>query len=201
VAVVTAEFRPAPSVIEQPSVIAPPLMSAAVTLNDQLDLLLPITALLPLTAVLLVSQSNPYQTLVLRGILGSVATLLYALLGAPDVAITEALVGTLLSTTLYAVALRSSMALRLEDRRSSRDPESEDRLSQWISPLHLRLRLRLRLHGAESGAEVGCHGWLEDGGRLVLRQRALQQRLQQSPGYHLWSESGGALGLDPGAQP
>lgn len=196
-AVITVDFRPAPSVIEQPPVISPPLMSAAVTLNDQLDLLLPITALLPLTAVLLVSQSNPYQTLVLRGILGSVATLLYALLGAPDVAITEALVGTLLSTTLYAVALRSSMALRLEDRRSSRDPESEDRLSQWISPLHLRLRL----HGAGSGAEVGCHGWLEDGGRLVLRQRALLQRLQQSPRYHLWSESGGALGLDPGAQP
>jgi len=116
-------------------------MSEPLTLGGSLDLLLPITALLPLTAVLLVSQSNPYQTLVLRGILGSVATLLYALLGAPDVAITEALVGTLLSTTLYAVALRSSMALRLEDRRSRRDPQPENRLSQWISPLHLRLRL------------------------------------------------------------
>ena len=88
-------------------------MSGGFTLAGELDLILPITALLPLTAVLLVSQANPYQTLVLRGILGSVATLLYALLGAPDVAITEALVGTLLSTTLYAVALRSSMALRL----------------------------------------------------------------------------------------
>ena len=74
-------------------------MNAPLSLGSERYLLLPITALLPLTALLLVSQGNPYQTLVLRGILGSVATLLYALLGAPDVALTEALVGTLLSTT------------------------------------------------------------------------------------------------------
>jgi putative multicomponent Na+:H+ antiporter subunit B len=83
------------------------------TLAADLPLLLPMTALLPLTAILLVAQPNPYQTLVLRGILGAVAALIYALLGAADVALTEALVGTLLSTTLYAVALRSSMVLRL----------------------------------------------------------------------------------------
>ncbi|NJO86355.1 MAG: hypothetical protein HC818_07360, partial [Synechococcaceae cyanobacterium RM1_1_27] len=39
--------------------------------------------------------------------------LIYALLGAADVALTEALVGTMLSVTLYAVAVRSSMSLRL----------------------------------------------------------------------------------------
>jgi putative multicomponent Na+:H+ antiporter subunit B len=170
-------------------------MSVALTLDAQLDLLLPITALLPLTAVLLVSQNNPYQTLVLRGILGSVATLLYALLGAPDVAITEALVGTLLSTTLYAVALRSSMALRLEDRRTHRDPAAEARLSHWLSPLHLRLRLI-----EERSDPLDCHGWLEDGGRLVLRGGALLERLQQSPGYGPWREGGGALRLDPRVQ-
>jgi putative multicomponent Na+:H+ antiporter subunit B len=53
-------------------------MNELFSLASELDLLLPITALLPLTAVLLVSQSNPYQTLVLRGILGSVSTLVYA---------------------------------------------------------------------------------------------------------------------------
>jgi putative multicomponent Na+:H+ antiporter subunit B len=93
------------------------------TLTTDLALLLPITALLPLTALLLVAQSNPYQTLVLRGILGAVAALVYALLGAADVALTEALVGTLLSTTLYAVARRSSMALRLS--YPADDPPSE----------------------------------------------------------------------------
>ncbi|MEO1619883.1 MAG: DUF4040 domain-containing protein [Cyanobacteria bacterium J06632_3] len=72
-----------------------------------------ITILLPLTAVLLVSQTNPYQALVIRGILGAIAALVYAVLGAADVALTEALVGTMLSITLYAIAVRSSMTLRV----------------------------------------------------------------------------------------
>ena len=72
-----------------------------------------ITILLPLTAVLLVSQTNPYQALVIRGILGAIAALVYAMLGAADVALTEALVGTMLSITLYAIAVRSSMTLRV----------------------------------------------------------------------------------------
>ena len=108
-------------------------MSGSFSLAGELDLLLPITALVPLTAVLLVSQSNPSQTLVLRGILGSVSTLLYALLGAPDVAITEALVGTLLSTTLYAVALRSSMTLRLSFPAAEPPSEaSQALLRDWL---------------------------------------------------------------------
>lgn len=72
-----------------------------------------ITALLPLTAVMLVTQANPYHALIIRGILGAVAALVYALFGAADVALTEALVGTMLSITLYAVAVRSSLSLRL----------------------------------------------------------------------------------------
>ena len=68
-----------------------------------------IVLLLPLSAGLLVSQSNPFHALVIRGILGAVAALVYAVLGAADVALTEALVGTMLSTTLYAVAVRSSV--------------------------------------------------------------------------------------------
>ncbi|MEL6554923.1 MAG: hydrogenase subunit MbhD domain-containing protein [Cyanobacteria bacterium J06621_11] len=72
-----------------------------------------ITALLPLMAVLLVLQVNPYQALVIRGILGAIAALVYALYGAADVALTEALVGTMLSITLYAVAVRSSMIVRI----------------------------------------------------------------------------------------
>ena len=75
--------------------------------------LIAITALLPLTAVMLVTQVNPYQALVMRGILGAIAALVYALFGAADVALTEALVGTMLSITLYAVAVRSSMEMRL----------------------------------------------------------------------------------------
>ena len=72
-----------------------------------------IAALLPITASMLVFQTNPYHALVIRGILGAVAALVYALFGAADVALTEALVGTMLSITLYAVAVRSSLSLRI----------------------------------------------------------------------------------------
>lgn len=72
-----------------------------------------ITALMPLTAAMVVVQVNPYHALVIRGILGGVAALVYAMLGAADVALTEALVGTMLAITLYAVAVRSSLVMRL----------------------------------------------------------------------------------------
>ncbi len=72
-----------------------------------------IAALLPITACMVVTQVNPYHALVIRGILGAVAALVYALFGAADVALTEALVGTMLSITLYAIAVRSSMRMRL----------------------------------------------------------------------------------------
>ncbi|PAX51421.1 DUF4040 domain-containing protein [Brunnivagina elsteri] len=72
-----------------------------------------IVALLPLTAFLVVLQVNPYHALAMRGILGAIAALVYGVLGAADVALTEALMGTLLAITLYAVAVRSSLVLRL----------------------------------------------------------------------------------------
>lgn len=72
-----------------------------------------IIALLPLTAGLLVTQVNPYHALILRGVLGAVAALVDVVLGAADVALTEALMGTMLSVTLYAIAVRSSLVLRL----------------------------------------------------------------------------------------
>lgn len=72
-----------------------------------------IAALLPLTAYLTVVQSNPYQVMIMRGILGSIAALLYAIWGAADVALTEALMGTLLAVTLYAITVRSSLVMNL----------------------------------------------------------------------------------------
>lgn len=83
-----------------------------------------ITALLPLTAFILVLQSNPYHALVIRGILGAMAVLVYTVLGAADVALTEALVGNLLAITLYAVAVRSSLVLRLGVLKEAIAPES-----------------------------------------------------------------------------
>jgi putative multicomponent Na+:H+ antiporter subunit B len=72
-----------------------------------------IAVLLPISAGMLVYQSNPYNALVIRGILGALSALVYTILGAADVALTEALVGAFLATMLYAVAVRSSLVLRL----------------------------------------------------------------------------------------
>ncbi|MFB2939204.1 DUF4040 domain-containing protein [Aerosakkonemataceae cyanobacterium BLCC-F154] len=72
-----------------------------------------LVALLPLSACMTVFEVNPYHALVIRGILGAIAAMVYAVLGAADVALTEALVGTMLAITLYAVAVRSSMVMRL----------------------------------------------------------------------------------------
>ena len=86
-----------------------------------------ITALLPLSALMLILQTNPYHALVVQGILGAVATLVFAVLGAADVALTQALMGTLLAITLYAIAVRSSLVMRLgvlEDGAIEADDES-----------------------------------------------------------------------------
>lgn len=72
-----------------------------------------LVALLPLAACMLVFQVNPYHALLLRGVLGAIAALVYTILGAGDVGLTEALMGTLLAITLYAVTVRSSLVLRL----------------------------------------------------------------------------------------
>jgi putative multicomponent Na+:H+ antiporter subunit B len=62
---------------------------------------------------MVVTQANPYHALIIRGVLGAVAAMVDAVLGAVDVALTEALMGTMLAITLYAVAVRSSMVMRL----------------------------------------------------------------------------------------
>lgn len=103
-----------------------------------------IMLLLPLTAGMLVAQTNPYHALVIRGILGAIAALVYVLFGAADVALTEALVGTMLSITLYAVAVRSSMSLRLGVLEPAAPPLSAEltqALRQALHPAHLRLEL------------------------------------------------------------
>ncbi|MFS8968635.1 DUF4040 domain-containing protein [Synechococcus sp. 'PEA 65AY6A-5F PE A'] len=112
-------------------------------------LLLVIALLLPLTAALVVTQTNPYHALVMRGILGSIAALIYALFGAADVALTEALVGTMLSITLYAIAVRSSLSMRLgvlEDSpllaaRTSVAQQLLQQMRQGLQQYHMRLEL------------------------------------------------------------
>ncbi len=95
-----------------------------------------ITALLPLSALMLVIQVNPYNALVVQGILGAVATLVFAVLGAADVALTQALMGTLLGITLYAIAVRSSLVMRLgvlQDESSELEEADENSLPDDIA--------------------------------------------------------------------
>jgi putative multicomponent Na+:H+ antiporter subunit B len=93
-----------------------------------------ITALLPLAAAMVIFQVNPYHALVIRGVLGAIAALVYTVLGAADVALTEALVGTLLAITLYAIAVRSSLVLRLGvlEEDGTEDGKA-DALAKWIN--------------------------------------------------------------------
>ena len=106
-----------------------------------------IVALLPLTSLMLVFQVNPYQALVVRAILGAVAALVYAVLGAADVALTEALVGTMLAVTLYVIAVRSSLIMRLgivegmEKEQEGSLPEIIARIRKIINQHYLRLEI------------------------------------------------------------
>ena len=106
-----------------------------------------IVALLPLTALMLVFQVNPYDALVIRAILGAVAALVYSVLGAADVALTEALVGTMLAVTLYVVAVRSSLVMRLgilKEVNIAQESYFEELLAhvrKAIDKYHLRLEI------------------------------------------------------------
>ncbi|HIK37511.1 MAG: DUF4040 domain-containing protein [Geminocystis sp.] len=103
-----------------------------------------VVALLPIASLLQLLQENPYQALVVRGILGAIAVLSYIVLGAADVALTEALVGTLLGIILYIVAVRSSFVIRLGVVKGEYGEEFKNILEETrkiIKKIHLRLEL------------------------------------------------------------
>lgn len=116
-----------------------------------------IAVLLPISASMLVFQTNPYKAIVMRGILGAVSALVYTVLGAADVALTEALVGAFLATMLYAVAVRSSLVLRLgvvEEVAIAHDLEKElDKLNfpfeQLDQPLNQQIDVQEELEKSE----------------------------------------------------
>jgi putative multicomponent Na+:H+ antiporter subunit B len=99
-----------------------------------------IMVLLPLTAAMVVFQVNPYHALLMRGILGAIAVLVYTVLGAPDVALTEALVGTLLAITLYAIAVRSALVFRLGVLSAVIDEPSSNAESSHFNALIYQLK-------------------------------------------------------------
>ncbi len=103
--------------------------------------IVPIVFLLPLSAVMVVMQTNPYTALVMRGILGAVSALVYALLGAADVSLTDALVGTMLSITLYAIAVRSSLSMRIGAIKLDKNDPLLVPIAKSLSKYFMRLEI------------------------------------------------------------
>lgn len=116
-------------------------INAALNIDPTHSYLYLIMALLPLSATMVVLQTNPYHALVIRGILGAMAALIYALFGAADVALTEALVGTLLAITLSAVAVRSSMVMRLGVLEGAPHKQGLGELRSALNKHYMRLEL------------------------------------------------------------
>ena len=89
-------------------------------MNEWIEILM--VPLLPVTALITVLQQRPYFALISRGIMGGVAVMVYATFGAADVALTEALVGTLLTVVLFAIAVRTSLAVRIGVLKAEGEP-------------------------------------------------------------------------------
>jgi putative multicomponent Na+:H+ antiporter subunit B len=146
--------------------------------------LLVIVALLPLSAIMLTVQVNPYNALVIRGILGAVAALVYSVLGAADVALTEALVGTLLAITLYAVAVRSSLVMRVGvlTAEVEADPEKFEAIYDQIRAMLSTRYLRLKVLSYETRADLDAALTVKELHGLCLRSPSPQP---DQPPYEL----------------
>ena len=104
-------------------------------------LLLPIELILPVLGLLLIRTESPIRGLIYRSFLGSIAALIYASVGAPDVALTEVLVGTLLSAILYIITIRACYTVLIvvpEDYKIS------SKLCKQVSDLFNELHLQVK---------------------------------------------------------
>ena len=103
-------------------------------------LLLPLELLLPILGILLIQSESPINSLIYRSFLGSIAALIYALVGAPDVALTEVMVGTLLSSLIYIVTIRACYSIVIVvDKNSPINSELKSCLKTIFAELHLKI--------------------------------------------------------------
>ena len=112
-------------------------------MNDKyLDtaLILPLELILPFLGILLIRSESPINSLIYRSFLGSIAALIYAVVGAPDVALTEIMVGTLLSSLIYIVTIRSCYTIVIiVDKASPPQADLKNCLKEVFAELHLRI--------------------------------------------------------------
>ena len=103
-------------------------------------LIFPFELLLPVLGILLIRSSSPINSLIYRSFLGSIAALIFALVGAPDVALTEVMVGTLLSSLLYIVTIRSCYSvIVIMDKKTTLSSGNKDYLKFIFGELHLNI--------------------------------------------------------------
>ena len=104
-------------------------------------LLLPIELILPVLGVLLIRTESPIRGLIYRSFLGSLAALIYAVVGAPDVALTEVLVGTLLSAILYIITIRACYTIIIIKRNGYiLEKNLRNEIESIFQELHLQVK-------------------------------------------------------------
>ena len=112
-----------------------------VTLKSGTLLLLPIELILPVLGILLIRTESPIRGLIYRSFLGSIAALIYASVGAPDVALTEVLVGTLLSAILYIITIRACYTVLIVIPKDFNLNESMSyEIKELFHELHLQVK-------------------------------------------------------------
>ena len=120
-------------------------------------LLFPIELILPVLGLLLIRTESPIRGLIYRSFLGSIAALIYAVVGAPDVALTEVLVGTLLSAILYIITIRACYTILIVV------PENfiiSDQLCQQVSEIFNELHLQVKYLKQDFDAHAGNYNEL-----------------------------------------
>ena len=173
-------------------------------------LILPLEILLPLLGILLIRSSSPTNGLIYRSFLGSIAALLYAGVGAPDVALTEVLIGTLLSTLLYIVTIRSCYTVVLiQDKSSPPRKDVWDNLMTVFDELHLQASKKdfvdtrdvpLELVFLECiGSSGSPHALIRDN-TLYVESDVLRQEIVSSSAYKSNPFLESVVTLKPGGQ-
>ena len=104
-------------------------------------LLFPVELILPVLGLLLIRTESPIRGLIYRSFLGSIAALIYAAVGAPDVALTEVLVGTLLSAILYIITIRACYTILIV---VPEDYIISDQISQQVSEIFNELHFQVK---------------------------------------------------------
>ncbi|RPF84831.1 MAG: DUF4040 domain-containing protein [Synechococcus sp. TMED20] len=155
--------------------------------------LLPVELVLPILGILLIRTQSPIRGLIYRSFLGSLAALLYAIFGAPDVALTEVLVGTLLSSILYIITIRACYSAVIV---VSEDYEMPQVLMEHLKSMFSELRMNIVLqpsklthsrddynHLFSSKTLAGSPHAILDGNQLCIESPILLEELLETDYY------------------